>query len=493
MVLHLTLNKQRTANSRLNQNSTALNALVASRELTQGAADWVTQTLDPFHDWQKLPAGFPDATSGQSFIQCVTLTKTTTINLAPQDVHVFTLPQLSTREFWQQAVEAPTYWGATTTQIPYGTLGPVNIVTCSAGKPTMPFYDPLTQIWSSVDIGGDPLFKVQSFDFSEYLVGESRLVSLGFEVHNVSPELLKSGSVVTYRSPQTLTKSQIICGPPGNTYTVQDFKNITRSVMPPPTAEAALLLSGSQQWEAYDGCYSVCTMSSKENPIYDPDYTDQIYQPTYTPGQDLLTGILLFPRNSSMFPNTITNVQPTPFNTNGAYFSGLQVGAILTVTVRAYIECFPSPDQKSYLSLTRPSVAYDPTAIELYSRAAFNMKPATKVANNAGGEHWAVVKAVLRDVAPKFSRLINPIENVVRVARRKKADPEKMSAAIAKLNSKVSNLGLADETKIFGNDLGSVISTVRQQRESIRKRRAEKAAHLKANKQEHPKRNTAAP
>jgi hypothetical protein len=465
-------------NSRLTQNSTALNALTASKELSQLGSDWVTQTLDPFHDWQILPSGYPDTTAGQSFIQAVTLTKTTTIDLVPKDIHIFTLPQLTQRTYWQFASATPTYQGATSfTAIPYGNLGPVNIVTTTAGMPSMPYYDPAVNLWVGINSPLDPSFNVTSFDFSPYLVGESRLVSLAFEVHNTTAELLKSGSVVTYRSPQSLTKSQYVFGEPAD-YPEKSY-NVYRSVLPPANSAEALLLAGSQQWEAYDGAYSVATLCAKENPAAESDYIDQMYEPNYTaPDANGISGIILAPRENELFPNFQNPVQVTPWNTNGAYFAGLQVGTVLNITVRAYIECFPEPDQKSYLSLTRPSCPFDPLALELYSRAAYVMKPATKVGNNAGGDHWRMVKSVLAEVAPKISKVIAPVEGIVRAVRKKKGNVEgdsKLQSQIQQLTNQMTKAGLLEaNNKQFGVDLQRSGISAYKALETARIRRAEK-------------------
>lgn len=452
-----------------------MQSLVHTQELSEQAANWVTQSLDPYHDWQRDPAGYPDATNGTSFIQVVNLSKTITC-VGPRDVHVFSMPQLTRREMYQYPVKSPTYTDSLSPVTFYGGIGPLNIVVTDLGAATMPYLDTTTGLWTPAASAN---MAVSAFDLSQYLVGQTRLVSMGFEVHNTTPELYKSGSVVTYQTPQTLTRSQLINGLVTGTRA-----NVIRSVLPPATQAQALLQSGAQMWEAMDGNYNVVTMCSKENPIYDPDYADQLYQPTFTKDSGgTVQGIILYPRAADLFPNTSTNVQPIPFNTSGAYYAGLAASSTLTVTLKAYIECFPSPDQISYVSLTRPACPYDPLAIELYSRAAFRLKPGTKVENNAGGEHWAMVRNIITSIAP---RLAGPLNMATSMARRIRAgkntaeDIAKHAKQVATLTKQIKNIGGLNsknksETKIFGNDLGDAIENVKRLREKIRERRSRKA------------------
>jgi len=427
-------------NSKSEPQSKALLALEASRDITPAGKDWVTQTLDPFHDWQARPVGFPDTTVGSSLIQTINLTQTVNIvDDVHTDVHVFTLPQLGIREMWQQPMLTPTVYSGTNLPILYGSVGPVNIVVQAAGQGTLPYYDPTLSTWRLV-----PTPTVIPFDFSPFLVGDNRLVSFGVEIHNTTPELLKGGACVFYKAPQALTDSALYTQPLPPT-SVLNFVPIVRSSMPPALSGAALLLSGSQQWEAYDGGMGVNTLQAVSNPIGVSNYYDQIYEPQFTnPDTGGNVGIILAPRTGSLFPQTIASVQAAPWNTIGAYFNGLPIGTRLTVIVKAYIECFPTPDQLAYTTLTSPSAAYDPVAIELYSRASVSLKPWTKVRNNEDGDHWKNVVGVLNRVAPRLGRIAGTVGRVGSFAR--KAKDATSADDLARMMS---------ETKIFGRDKGS--------------------------------------
>lgn len=374
----------------------------------------MVQTLDPFHDLSRRPTGYPDLTNGNSLIQEVSLTQTF-VNLEPTDYHVFTLPQLTPREFIQTSVISPVV--ITDSGPGYGPagakLGVLNVVTANPGSPTMPSYDPGSNTWISANVKA-----VSHFDLTPYLVGNSRLVSCGFEIINTGPELTKSGALVAYRAPQTLTES--------NVQTMDEVSNQTfaphpviRAAMPPSTASSALQLHGSQQWEAYDGTYSVCSLSTVSNPPQRSSYADPMYEPAYiqTGGGSPTAGVVLFPRASARYPDTSQATQMAPWNTSGAFVTGTSVGTVLTVVLKAYIECFPTPDLTQFVTLTAPACAYDPLALELYAKACYILKPATLRSNNPGGEWFRMVKSVVSNVAPRAAGLAGMARQASAAAR----------------------------------------------------------------------------
>jgi len=420
----------------------AVRALVADKQVSSAGAGWLVQALDPFHDVQRIPSGYPDTTVGASFVEVVKLVQNFTVP-APgfaMDLHVFTLPQLGVREMWNTPLVSPTQIGNALPTSIIGDFGTVTVLGVPAGFPSLPYLSPTTGLWTAVP----PAVINFAFDLSPFMIGDARLIGLGFEVHNTSPELLKSGSVVTYRAPQSLTSSMIYTVFPVDDATpAVDLKPIIRSSMPPATQAAALLLNGSQQWEAYDGAYVTSTMQTQSNPIDEPSYRDQIYFPTGSLDTAGVYAMTAAPRVSSMFPNTGTFVNETPWNTSGAYFAGLQPGTTLTVNVTAYIESFPQPDQYAYMTLTHPSTPFDAMALQLYAEAAYMLKPGTKVANNADGDHWKAISGILNRLAPRLGRIAGTAARGVAGIRKVQSTKGDIDALT----------GLLKEAKIFGKDV----------------------------------------
>ena len=421
--------------------------------MTERGKDWLIQTLDPFHDTQRDKAGFPDVTNGNSFIQQVTLTESFPIT-TERDFHIFTMPQATVREMFAYPMVSPTVIGSGPV-VSVGQMGPLNVWQASPGNPTFPVYNPTDDIW----VANIPI-QTYAFDLSPYLVGDSRVVSLGFEVINTGPELLKSGAITTYRAPQTADTSFLTRqGEP-----ITTNYPVVKSSMPPATAGAALLLNGSQQWEAYDGAYLVDTMYTVQNPIKQSDYRDQFYIDGQA-GSEVVTdknglvGYSLGPREDTWFPESTASSRPIPFNTAGAYASGCALGTTLTVVLKAYIECFPTANQKSYVTLTSPSTPYDPQALELYSRAAYHLKPGVKQMENPGGEYWGMVKGVLNEITPNIGAVVQGTENL---GRQIATDVRK---------GRAQRQDVTDQTKNFGTDQHNTVGGTRRGRARKGRRR----------------------
>jgi len=69
----------------------AVRALVADKQVSSAGAGWLVQALDPFHDVQRIPSGYPDTTVGASFVEVVKLVQNFTVP-APgfaMDLHVY--------------------------------------------------------------------------------------------------------------------------------------------------------------------------------------------------------------------------------------------------------------------------------------------------------------------------------------------------------------------------------------------------------------------
>lgn len=387
-----------------------LEQMTAEKQVTEEGTSWLSQALDPFHDFSRRPTGYPDLTNGNSLVQEVTLSKTITLTEAG-DVHVYTMPILTSATLFQGQMSNNQVIDDQSSFFGYGPnvdsrVGLVNIAVAATGENTVPYYNP---------ISGSPeysnLLQLEYFDFSDYLVGNSRLVSLGFEVINTSPELVKSGAVITYRSPQVLETSNVVFSSGEDGY---KFHPVTRLALPPATPEQALLLHGSQQWDAYEGCYAVASLSTINNPPASRNYTDPLFLDSSLAQHG---HPFLFQRKSTIFPSEFSNTQYTPWNTSGAYFTGLSATTSLTVSVKAFIECFPTPDQKAFVTLTGPACEYDPRIMEFYARASYRLKPAVPRNMNPAGEYWQIVKKIIGTVAPRAHKAVSMAKEATVIGR----------------------------------------------------------------------------
>lgn len=388
-----------------NKDSKDLAALVQSGQLTRDGMLWLQEALNPFADYNHQPVGYPDATPGNSVVSRVTLTKT--VIVPPGfDLNVFTLPQIQARTVGQERFTTPTVDAVS--GLDYGTLSICNMVMVGSGLPSTPFYDTLSNTWQfAIPVS------VESFDISDYLVGGSRIVAMGVEVVNTSAELFKSGALVAYRSPQNLTPSQYVLTGEENV----PGRAMIRSAMVPATAGQALQMPGSQQWEASEGVYLTGSMCQVQNNIGQEDFLDQMYFPTYRLDSNNVTAIALAPRIAGRFPYA-TLAAKTPWNSSGAYITGLTFPATFTVVLRLIIENFPDPDQLLLMTQAKPACPYDALALQIYSEANFLLPAGTQVKNNPDGEYWRVVKDVLHSVAPPaFSKAVKVAEKGVKTVK----------------------------------------------------------------------------
>jgi hypothetical protein len=373
-----------------------LNPLIRQNELTEDGASFIAQCTNPFNDRARKSVGYPDLTNGNSFIQVVTLTQTFPV-LVPTDFHVFSMPMLTSQQVFQRKLTTSTIIDEATPGVVFGEatsrIGLLNIATVTPGDPTMPFRDEAGVSQPA------RIRELEHFDFEPYLIGNSRLVSFGFEVVNTGPELLKSGAIVTYRSPQSLASSNyVLSTEPGQN------KPCMRMSLPPATASEALLLHGSQQWDAYEGAYCIGSMSTVNNPANRRSYQDIFIEPS--PVDNGAGQYILAPRTAVSFPSSDGGIQYAPWNISGAYVTGATVGTVLTIVAKAYIECFPNPDQKAFVTLTQPAAPYDPMALEVYAKASYSLQPATLRSNNPGGEWAKTVSGVVGSVMPRAGNAI---------------------------------------------------------------------------------------
>jgi hypothetical protein len=109
----------------------------------------------------------------------------------------------------------------------------------------------------------------------------------------------------------------------------------------------------------------------------------------------------------------VDDIMPTvqktaPFDTTGAFFTGLSQQTTLLVKLRVYVERAPSFKDYALAPLASPSAGYDINALQLYAQA-INMLPcAVKVDENAAGDWFRAVVSVLKHAAGPIGVALNP-------------------------------------------------------------------------------------
>ncbi len=374
-----------------------LSGLVAKNVLTPDGKDWLTAALDPFHDYSHPVAGYPDADCSQTVVSCFQYQMDVAAPLGVAgnwDCHIFNLPTSDTGVF-EILVENATHNAlsdaAPTQRV---NLGLLNIVSAPTGAPLVPTIPatPVQQVACLPAAGNTDLGR-----------GISRVIAMGFEVHNTTATLHKQGSVLSYRMPNSATRSSYLATiDPGP---ISDAISATHCLQPPPSLADAQRLKGARTWEAADGVYANCFQSGVHNPLNLASADHIAFSNSFATGAGCawLTPVGL--GAAEIYPTVNRYI---PYDTTGAMFTGLSNETTLTIKLRVYVERAPSWQDYSLAPLASPSAGYDVNALQLYA-AAINMLPAAvKVNENAAGDWWRGVVNVLKHVAGPIGTVLSP-------------------------------------------------------------------------------------
>lgn len=252
--------------------------------------------------------------------------------------------------------------------------------------------------------------------------GIGRFIGCGIEVHNVTPELYRSGTVTVGEVPQatipewTLNQLNVLTTDTTNNSLspkprYQSRTEVATTVRAmsnrPATLAEAMLYPGSQQWEAKDGLYMVLSQQGISNEPAPPEYVFPVFwnqQVDETPTNATNTSALLVVPTESAPDTSIGQcsrgpMKWAPLTSKFAYFSGLNAESKLTINCRLFYESFPSYLQQDILTLSSPSPDLDPHALALYQHAMTHLPIAVPVGMNGLGEWFAEAVSEFADVA----------------------------------------------------------------------------------------------
>lgn len=375
----------------MQNNKQILDKLTTSRKITPDGRDWLVTALDPFHDYERQMAGFPDSDGSQTV---VSLYQYQTTISAPAgcagnwDAHIFTAP-LNTAKTFDSGTMLGSMTYFTLPAVPAQTIvGLLNIHSNASGSSLV--------VPAAVNYTETTLPLINNIDVSK---GVSRIVAMGYEIHNTTAELQKQGTLTTYRMPQYAANSTWLHS--NNAATEKGIRTGVRFLQPPQTADQAMLLKGTRVWEAKDGVYVACALDSNSNPLSVSTSKGVLFDTATEPsGANSVSW-------ESQHANLIANAAPVPtsfadavnktnpFDTSGTFLTGLSNATTFTVSLRVYVEKAPSWNSPELAVLATPSAGYDIKALELYA-TAINMLPVgVKVGENAKGDWW---RSVLRAV-----------------------------------------------------------------------------------------------
>jgi len=351
-----------------------LDKIGARLGITDTGKQWLIAAVDPYHDTPVDCRGYPDVNEAASVVQVIKMSSTfsrpSNVPVGSNwDMHVHQFPwenpegvtlgnYLSSNTPGQRGGNGPFLFG-NSTSVPGG--GHISSIAGFGGIA-------VSRVASgTVTFNTDDASIVNPF-FSElrpYLSGEYRIIAKGFEVINTTSELNIQGLVTCYRQPCAAMDSAKATAVVDATILPTGYglgwMDLLQTNFPPLKTQEALLLDGTKQWKAKDGCYVVPTLCSDEipaglnqtTPIMLLSVLDPVLAGGGTYGWGLAANSLnALPSNFQLTVSTgstntvVINPLSTGsaeffnFNHAGAYFTGLSDVTTLTLNAIYYIERF---------------------------------------------------------------------------------------------------------------------------------------------------------
>lgn len=379
------------------QRRNILTDLVDKRVLTEQGKDWLVAALDPFHDFSHPIAGYPDTDAAQTVVSCYNY-QTTVVKPAAVvgnwDCHVFNTPLMQRSSMYAASEDAA--W-STLTQPATGRnllFGPLTIFSEASGNQLVPL---------AAASATEAIQCLPASTTTEISGGDSRVIGIGFEIHNTTAEMYKQGSIITYRTPQASRHFTEYFTNNGGTRMA--LTSGQRYSMPPGTVAEASRLKSSISWAAKDGAYANCFQSEVSNPITRLSPSAVLFSSPNSPG----ISDTWISYHADVGAGTVRSPYPSktmPFDTTGVMLTGLSAETTLLVKMKVYVERSPTWIDTDLAPLASPSAAYDINALQLYAHAVNMLPCAVKVNENAAGDWFKSVLDVMRTVAGPVTEIV---------------------------------------------------------------------------------------
>lgn len=404
--------------------------------LTAHGLQFIEKSLDPFHDTELGAVDFPDGRSQRVVVKEVNQSITLSNPGAIWDCHIAVIPDLF-RDINNTTSAVTDASALFSDKMSPGLVDQRGAMTSMGGGVAYSIVSTGAQTFVP---GGS---NAPSVSPGSQITGRSRVVGMAFEVHNVTEELYRSGSVTCYRTASGREMDCVQFAP--ETAEVQTVGPLTinlgfprptiRRSMPPNTEAEALILPGSRQWGAERGCYVVGVLDDPDVEYKSWDTVPRVYTSAYdfvraTPANPT-TGAahVSTPVYVLDTAGTLTLTSPastdqsfdTVMRQSGAYFTGLSTQTKLRLNVKYLIACQPDSDDP-LVTLAKPGGAADNLALEIYSRCVEKLPPGVPVSENAAGDWFRGLLGVVSQVAPIVGSAFGPagaaIGNAVGTAAR---------------------------------------------------------------------------
>lgn len=410
--------------------TSALTEPLEQAGVTQEAADYAVAALDQFHDFPSRIAGLPDEAKGRSIVydlnQQKSITTTGLIFATAEDrwdCHVAFIPALGSSAAYVNSPltnGAPSaFFGNSPADTIYGiyntdTLAPQTndgwnpqglLVICKVQSESST-YSP-----DNMSDGNSPIYE---FFIVEQLLSHTRarLISGGYEVHNVTEELYKGGTVTDYSVDDAPSRGAV----PVSDGVNFEFNNSVNISAPPSTLTNATQINGITR-EAAEGSYVNFKIQDADGfdaafpemgiVVYDSDSVYAAGPPNAT------TAFVSGGRGYTTPAYGIESVnyrRVLNFQQCGSYYTGLSQQTVLNIHLKCQVEVFPVPGSPE-MALARESPPHNPRAMEFVHQVQSNLPVAHRVADNGLGDMFRDVLKVANKVSSVIdfpgSKLIN--------------------------------------------------------------------------------------
>jgi hypothetical protein len=380
---------------------------VANRKLISSEGrDWLTLSLDPFHDLDHQVAGYPDADTSKTIVSCyqyaLDIAKPANITTATWDAHVFTLPFTGANGYHDGASFLTNADG---TYMVIGAAGHssqrgiLNVEINDAGVNLFPTSDAEANAATRTALR----IPVSSSIFDGSM---TRVISCGFEVIDTTADVYKQGALTAYRMPQMQAEGSYVLS--NAAFVGKVAPSVAHT--PPATVAQALSLCGTRQWQASQGAYVVCTQSSTQNPMRIATAKSRAI---VNGSGKTAYGELTNCGSSNNVPPAVSVIEEKrtmsfPFNTSGVFMTGLNALSTFRIKFKIYVETAPLPWQNDLVVLATPSAPFDPKTLELYSKALTHVPVAVIANDNDFGDWFAGIADIVGDLAGPVSAAMAP-------------------------------------------------------------------------------------
>lgn len=389
--------------------------------ITEQGKQWLIAAIDPFHDEPLNCTGFPDGSTAPTITRTVKYTTTITaptgtptdtnwdcfiidtpfpslLTLQTQYQEAYNGGGLPLNCWYVDSANSPhifNFGGLSTYSGPPGTVwNPEGIYNA--------FNNTSTYGHSALSVSGS------------ILAGDFRIIAKGFEVHNVTAQLYKGGTITAFESPildYETAQTYNLCTAASTVLVYNTYGSAAVNPMWPTTAAQAYSLVNSEQWNAEDGAYIVAKLNDVNIPIENGEnFTSPIFYSALSSSDKGSCGPLL--QVDATFSvgqphTTVTNW--SKFNFAGCFITGLSFSTALTIDYLVVVETLPAYSDTVLYPLAKPPPCHDMAALELYSYIIDKMPVGVPVAMNGFGDWFTDAIATVADhVSPVLSAIPLP-------------------------------------------------------------------------------------